>query len=110
MSGYASGKYSFGLCDYCGQKFPYLTLKKNWKGFKVCPEDYEEKEAQEQPLKHKSDPESLYEPRPDREEPLEVFLGGTGDSSFSSQGMQPSYLVKKVVATSNIGTVSVVIS
>jgi hypothetical protein len=25
---YATGKYSYGLCDYCGQRYPYNVLKK----------------------------------------------------------------------------------
>jgi len=38
---FASGKYSNALCDYCGQRYPYNTLRKNWRGFMVCPDDYE---------------------------------------------------------------------
>jgi hypothetical protein len=52
---YATGKFSFGLCDYCGQRYPYNVLRKNWRGFKVCPEDYEPKEPQLEPLKYKGD-------------------------------------------------------
>jgi hypothetical protein len=50
---HATGKYSYALCDYCGQRYPYQTLKKNWKGFMVCPEDYEPKEPQLTPLKYR---------------------------------------------------------
>ena len=73
MSGYASGKYAYGLCDICGQRYFYQDLKKNWKGFKVCPEDYEPKEPQLEPLNFRSDAIALFEPRPDTEETLEVF-------------------------------------
>ena len=52
---YATGKYSYGLCDYCGQRYPYNVLRKNWRGFKVCPEDYEPKEPQLDPLKYRGD-------------------------------------------------------
>ncbi len=110
MSGYASGKYAYGLCDYCGQRFFYQDLKKNWKGFKVCPEDYEPKEPQLEPLNIKADSVALYEPRPDNEEVLEVFTGGTGDSPFESDGMKPSPVSKDVVASASVGTVTVVIT
>jgi hypothetical protein len=110
MSGYASGKYAYGLCDYCGQRYFYQDLKKNWKGFKVCPEDYEPKEAQLEPLNFRSDAIALFEPRPDTEETLEVFVGGTGDSTFESDGMKPSPVSKGIVASATVGTVTVVIT
>tara|TARA_R100000231_G_scaffold15409_3_gene16427 strand:+ start:6126 stop:6458 length:333 start_codon:yes stop_codon:yes gene_type:complete len=110
MSGYASGKYAYGLCDYCGQRYFYQDLKKNWKGFKVCPEDYEPKEAQLEPLNFRSDAIALFEPRPDIEETLEVFVGGTGDSTFESDGMKPSPVSKGIVASATVGTVTVVIT
>ena len=31
---FATGKFSFGLCDYCGQRYSYNTLRKNWRGFR----------------------------------------------------------------------------
>jgi hypothetical protein len=71
---HATGKYSYALCDYCGQRYPYQTLKKNWKGFMVCPEDYEPKEPQLTPLKYRGDAIALQDPRPDRTEPLMFML------------------------------------
>ena len=110
MSGYASGKYAYGLCDVCGQRYFYQDLKKNWKGFKVCPEDYEPQEPQLEPLNFRSDAIALFEPRPDIEEKLEVFVGGTGDSTFESDGMEPSPVSKDIVASATVGTVTVVIT
>jgi|TARA_A100001391_G_scaffold15662_2_gene8859 hypothetical protein len=110
MSGYASGKYAYGLCDVCGQRFFYQDLKKNWKGFKVCPEDYEPKEPQLEPLRFNSDAIALHEPRPDREEPLEVFIGGTGDTTFESDGMQPKSDAKTIELSGSVGTVTVTIT
>jgi hypothetical protein len=43
---FATGIYSYGLCDYCGQRYKYNNLRKNWRGFMVCPDDYEPKEPQ----------------------------------------------------------------
>jgi hypothetical protein len=74
---YATGKFSYGLCDYCGQRYPYNTLRKNWKGFKVCPDDYEPKEPQLEPLRYRGDAIALQEPRPDRIEPVSVAASKT---------------------------------
>jgi len=52
---FATGKFSYALCDYCGQRYEYNTLRKNWRGFMVCPEDYEPKEPQLEPLKYRGD-------------------------------------------------------
>ena len=83
---YATGKYSYGLCDYCGQRYPYNVLRKNWRGFKVCPEDYEPKEPQLEPLKYRGDAIALLQPRPDRVEPVDVYVGQPGFTYFQSIG------------------------
>jgi len=83
---FATGKFSFGLCDYCGQRYPYNTLRKNWRGFKVCPEDYEPKEPQLEPLKYRGDAIALLGPRPDRIEPVTVYVGQPGYTYFQSVG------------------------
>ena len=109
---YASGKYSYGLCDYCGRRYPYQELKKNWKGFKVCPQDYEVKEPQLEPLPHVSDAEALRNPRPEtglivgfgvvRTIDPNQMITPTGDSIGSEfEGSQ---------GTGEVGTVTVVAS
>ena len=114
---FAKGKYSYGLCDYCGQRYPYNVLQKNWRGFKVCPEDYEPKEPQLEPLKFSGDAIALYEPRPDRVEPVTVYVGSPGDSAFQSLGsanggtnMQPYPEQGDVFGVGGVGTVTVVAS
>ena len=52
----------------------------------------------------------MFEPRPDTEETLDVFVGGTGDSTFESDGMKPSPVSKGIVASATVGTVTVVIT
>jgi hypothetical protein len=104
---YANGKYAYGLCDFCGQRFPYQELRKNWKGFKVCSRDFEKKAPQLEPLKFRADAEALREPRPDRIEPIEVFVGIPGDSVFSSDGMKPVGVSKDIEAKGAIGNVTV---
>jgi len=114
---YATGKFSYGLCDYCGQRYEYNVLRKNWRGYKVCPEDYEPKEPQLEPLKFNGDAVALYEPRPDRVEPVTVYVGSPGDSAFQSIGtadggtnMQPYPEQGDVLGVGNIGDVLVVTS
>lgn len=114
---YATGKFSLALCDYCGQRYPYQVLKKNWRGFMVCPDDYEPKEPQLEPLKYKGDAIALRDPRVDRIEPVSVFVGTPGFSSFQSVGtanntvnMTPDSLNKALVMDIKISPVSVVIS
>lgn len=111
---YASGKYSYGLCDYCGQKYPYNVLRKNWRGFKVCPDDYEPKEPQLDPLRFVADAIALNQPRPDRVEPMQVYAGAPGDTAFQSIGsanntldMRPYPPDVDLVAQGSVGTVRV---
>lgn len=114
---YATGKFSYGLCDYCGQRYEYSVLRKNWRGFKVCPEDYEPKEPQLDPLKFRGDAVALYEPRPDRVEPLTVYVGSPGDSAFQSIGtadggtdMQPYPEQGDIFGVGGVGTILVITS
>ncbi len=61
---YATGKYAIAQCDRCAFEYPLNQLKKEWNGLKTCPECYEPKHPQLEPLPHVMDPEALYEPRP----------------------------------------------
>lgn len=110
----ATGKFAYALCDYCGRRYRYQDLKKNWKGFMVCPEDYEPKEPQIEPLQYRGDAIALKDPRPDRTEPTVVFVGLPGDAAFQSQGsafggtnMQPLPAQKPVEGIGEIGEVIV---
>ncbi|NBU34455.1 hypothetical protein EB118_14680 [bacterium] len=114
---FATGKFSFALCDYCGQRYPYLTLRKNWRGFMVCPDDYEPKEPQLYPLKYRGDAIALKDPRVDRVEPVLVFLSFPGYSAFQSRGseydgnnMQPAPVQLPVRGAGRVGQPIVVIS
>lgn len=113
---FATGKFSYGLCDYCGQRYPYRILQKNWRGYKVCPEDYEPKEPQLEPLRYRGDAIALLEPRPDRTEPLTIYTPAPGDSAFQSIGsanntvnMQPYPEDQAMVMSMRLGEVTVVV-
>ena len=75
MAAYATGIHSEAICDRCGQRFKYLDLKKEWTGFKVCPECYEPKAPQLYPLPALTEPQALYEPRPDVRATMTVLVG-----------------------------------
>lgn len=62
---YARGKYALAICDRCGFQIPYLSLKKEWTGFKVCSTCYETKHPQLEPKRNVADAQALYEPRPE---------------------------------------------
>lgn len=110
MGGYASGKYSVAICDRCGQRYKYLELKKEWTGFKVCPECYEPKHPQLLPKRTINEPQALYQPRPQGPTEVNVYVGGPGASTFESVGMQPTVLTPPLVGLFALGTVTVVIT
>jgi protein-arginine kinase activator protein McsA len=72
---YAVGKYSQAICDRCGFQYPYLEMREEWNGHKVCPECFETKHPQLDPIFTPTDPQAIYKPRVDRKEPLVVQVG-----------------------------------
>lgn len=60
---YAVGKYSQAQCDRCGFVYKYLDMKMEWNGLKVCPDCYEPKHPQLDPVRVPVDPEALIQPR-----------------------------------------------
>ncbi len=88
---YALGKYSQAICDRCGFQYPYLDLRQEWNNFKVCPECYEPKARQLEPTQTGSDPEALFQPRPDVAETTDVTITFpvTNDGTFSKVPFLP---------------------
>lgn len=103
---YATGKYALAICDRCGQQYPYLSVKKEWTGFKVCTECYEPKHPQLEPKRNVSDPQALFQPRPDKNQGIEVYAAPPADSAFSSNGMQPA-VNNALILGGSVGTVTV---
>ena len=66
---FAAGKYTWGICDTCGQRYRLKQLQEQWDGYKACPECFDIDHPQ---LKigevDSSDNQSLFNPRPDRGE------------------------------------------
>lgn len=108
--GWASGKFAIALCDQCGQRFKLNALIKDWKGFKVCRECYEPKHPQLEPKRNITEPQALYQPRPEARMAVTVYVGLTADTSFASIGMRPAPLSKQLWAAGVLSPVKVVIT
>lgn len=74
MSRYASGKYAYGISDRSGFRYRLREMRKEWNGLLVGPDEYEEKHPQLSAPNVGADPQALRDPRPDRNEPLTVFV------------------------------------
>lgn len=75
MAKFASGKNSWAISDRSGFRYPYRVMKREWNGLLVGPDEYEPKHPQLGPFRKVVDPEALENARPDRVEPLDVFVG-----------------------------------
>ena len=64
MGKYASGKHALAISDRSGMAFPYSEMVREWNGFLVHISEYEPKQPQLQPKPVGSDPQALYNPRP----------------------------------------------
>ena len=64
MGKYASGKYAYAISDRSGLRFPYDEMVREWNGSLVHTSEYEPKQPQLEPKPAGSDPQALYNPRP----------------------------------------------
>ena len=64
MGKYASGKYALAISDRSGMAFPYSEMVREWNGFLVHTSEYEPKQPQLEPKPVGSDPQALFNPRP----------------------------------------------
>ncbi len=105
-AGYASGKFAIALCDQCGQRFKLLELIKDWKGFKVCNECYEPKHPQLEPKRNITEPQALYQPRPEKRMAVTVYVGETSDAYLAGVGMMPMPPAKQLAAAGVLSPVT----
>ena len=61
---FAKGKHSKAISDRSGLEFPYVEMVKEWNGMLVHTSEYEPKQPQLEPKPVGSDPQALYNPRP----------------------------------------------
>jgi len=125
---FAVGKWAFGFCDRCGQRYKLKELKKlviktKTVSIKVCPSCWEPDQPQLQlGMYPVQDAWALREPRPDtsyqtsgldvngvQSEGSRIFQWGfnpVGGSRANDVGLTPNYLV----ATTYVGDVTVTVS
>ena len=65
MARYASGKHAYGISDRSGFRYRLADMITEWNGLKVGSDEYEPKHPQLEPISPGSDPQALFEPRPD---------------------------------------------
>ena len=64
MGKYASGKHALAISDRSGMVFPYPEMVREWNGSLVHISEYEPKQPQLEPKPVGSDPQALFNPRP----------------------------------------------
>ena len=64
MGKYASGRYAYAISDRSGLKFPYDEMVREWNGSLVHVSEFEPKQPQLEPKTVGSDPQALFNPRP----------------------------------------------
>tara|TARA_S200002703_G_scaffold132982_1_gene120989 strand:- start:29 stop:334 length:306 start_codon:yes stop_codon:yes gene_type:complete len=101
MGRFASGKFAYGISDRSGFRYKLNDMKREWTGMLVGSDEFETKQPQLEPRRKVSDPQALKDARPDREEPLTVFVGVP---TVAGPAFRP------VLANGQVGTVTVTIS
>ena len=74
MGKYASGKYALAISDRSGLRFPYTEMVREWNGSLVHTSEFEAKQPQLSPKPVGSDPQALYNPRPQPESKTSLIL------------------------------------
>ena len=83
MARYASGKKSWGFSDRSGFRYRLSELREEWTGFRVGPDEFEEKHPQLKAPKVGPDPQALHNPRPDQRTEVAVARMLIPNSFFS---------------------------
>jgi hypothetical protein len=103
MSNFASGKYAYGISDRSGFRYRLKDMRKEWNGSLVGFDEFEPKHPQLEPLRYRTDPEALKNPRPDTNDDNIPFV------VFTSTGKDiiPSSIEDLTSLTSSVGSVTV---
>tara|TARA_R100001460_G_scaffold104534_1_gene150338 strand:+ start:156 stop:602 length:447 start_codon:yes stop_codon:yes gene_type:complete len=120
---YASGKKAFGISDRSGFRFRLRDMKREWTGALVGPDEFEPKHPQLEPIRVGPDPQALQNPRPDKAEALQVYVGvptveaptlervraiaSVGEVSLTGVADSISVTPTGVNATGSVGSVTV---
>ena len=74
MAKYARGKRSLAISDRSGMAFPYTEMVREWNGSLVHFSEYEPKQPQLEPKPVGSDPQALFNPRPQPASKVSLIL------------------------------------
>jgi len=101
---FASGKHAIAECDRCGfryklKKLKQLTIKTKKVNILVCPECFETKHPQLEPITVQFEPQALHEPRTDRTEPIEILIGQKVFPSINKTILQGITFIGTVTVT-----------
>ena len=72
MARFASGKDAYGISDRSGFRYRLRDMRKEWNGFLVGKDEWEQKHPQLEVTRHPPDAEALRDPRPDSRNAPEV--------------------------------------
>jgi len=75
MAKFASGKNAYAISDRSGFRYRYRDMRMEWNGLLVGADEFEAKHPQLGPFRKVNDPQALQNARPDRVEPLDVYVG-----------------------------------
>ena len=85
--GYASGKHALAISDRSGMAFPYSEMVREWNGALVHYSEFEAKQPQLDPKPVGSDPQALFNPRPQRAStPVLILLDNNPFTSIIYSG------------------------
>ena len=103
MSKFASGKYAYGISDRSGFRYRLRDMRKEWNGFLVGKDEWEEKHPQLTPLRKRPDPIAIKNARPEpnlvEERSIQYGFNPVGYSDYNN--LVPNNLV----AIASLGTV-----
>ena len=77
MGTFAKGKRSLAISDRSGMAFPYTEMVREWNGSLVHTSEYEAKQPQLEPKPVGSDPQALFNPRPQPASKTSLILLGS---------------------------------
>ena len=75
MARFAQGKHAYAISDRSGFRYKYKDMRREWNGLLVGRDEYEPKHPQIGPFRKVVDAQALKDARPDRKEPLNIFVG-----------------------------------
>ena len=99
---FASGKYSYGICDITGFRYKLKDMRKTWDGLLVGPDQWSPKHPQLMPRRSTQDPQAVKDARPDKADDNSRFLVYTnvGDGKLGT-------LLSTFTVSASVGEVTV---